>query len=190
MGKYKEGLYKKEEALLKHYDSNPDYGSVDVEKFFARFPEIDFDKRKVLDLGCGDGRFSTYLKEDLGARPFGVDFSKERIKKARANTRDINYFCMNCYEYIESYDTKKWGKFDYVLMTEVIEHLQNPQRLSKGLAKISNCIIGTVPLNFPYVAHLQVYKNEEEFKSQFKEWDLNTKVIGKNIYFLGRLKSK
>ena len=97
---------------------------------------------------------------------------------------------MNCYEYVESYDVEKWGRFDYTPNDRGDRTPTEPQRLSKGLSKISNHIVGTIPLNFPYVAHLQVYKNEEEFKQQFEEWDLNTKVVEGNIYFWGKMKSK
>ena len=85
MGRYKKGLYKKEEALLEHYNSNVNYGSVNVDVFFKQLSDIDFENKRVLDLGCEDGRFSARLKGSLGAHPFGVDFSKERIKKAKYN---------------------------------------------------------------------------------------------------------
>ena len=54
MAKYKKGLYKKEEALLEHYNANVNYGSVNVESFFKRLSEISFDSKRVLDLGCDD----------------------------------------------------------------------------------------------------------------------------------------
>lgn len=183
-------MYKKEQELLAHYNSNVNYSSVNVEKFFDLFPEIDFKDKKILDLGCGDGRFSQYLKIALGASPFGIDFSKERINKARKNSLGINYFCIDCYKYTEEYSTEEWGKFDLVLMTEVIEHLEDPKRLSLALSKISNGIFGSVPLNFPYIAHLQVFKNKTQFKKFFKEWDLKIKVIDRNIYFYGEVKKK
>ena len=61
MGRYKKGLYKKEEALLEHYNSNVNYGSVNVDVFFKQLSDIDFENKRVLDLGCGDGRFSARL---------------------------------------------------------------------------------------------------------------------------------
>lgn len=189
MKKEDNGLYEREEALLKHYNSNVNYRSVNVKDFFNHLPDMDFENKRVLDLGCGDGRFSTYLKNSLKATPIGVDFSKERIRKAERNTKGIRYFCMNCYEYVEGYDVVDQGMFDYTLMTEVIEHLENPERLSRSLSKISKNIIGTVPLNFPYVAHLQVYKNEKDFTDQFIEWKLSTRIIGDNIYFWGETTS-
>ena len=173
-------MYKKEKELLSHYNNNVNYSSIDIEKFFKLFSNI--------DLGCGDGRFCKYLKVKLKANPFGIDFSKNRINKARKQKLGINYFCIDCYKYTEEYSVEKWGKFDFVLMTEVIEHLENPKRLSKALSGISNAIFGSVPLNFPYIAHLQVFENEQQFKDLFKEWNLEIKIIEKNIYFYGTLK--
>lgn len=181
-------MYKREKDLLDHYNNNVNYASVNIEKFFNLFDKIDFENKKILDLGCGDGRFCKYLKTKLKANPFGIDFSKNRIDKARKQNLGINYFCIDCYKYAEEYSVAKWGKFDLVLMTEVIEHLENPARLSLALSRISNAIFGSVPLNFPYIAHLQVFENKEQFKALFKEWDLEIKIINRNIYFYGKLK--
>lgn len=40
--------------------------------------------RRVLDVGCGTGRFAVYAAERLGARVWGVDPSAEMLEQARA----------------------------------------------------------------------------------------------------------
>jgi ubiquinone/menaquinone biosynthesis C-methylase UbiE len=40
--------------------------------------------RRLLDVGCGTGRFAVYASERLGARVWGVDPSAEMLEQARA----------------------------------------------------------------------------------------------------------
>ncbi len=42
------------------------------------------DPHRLLDVGCGTGRFATFAKERLGGRVWGVDPSAEMLREARA----------------------------------------------------------------------------------------------------------
>ena len=183
-------MYKREKELLKHYNNNVNYHSQSPERSWSLFREhVDITPAsRVLDLGCGDGRWLNYLHEEYNCKLYGVDYSRERIKKAREmSNSDIRYWNQDAYSFTKNYKVDKWGKFDYVLMVEFLEHLENPKRILKRLKQISKNIIGTVPLNFPYKAHLQVFKSEQDFKSRFPEWDIKTFVKDNNkdgnIYF-------
>lgn len=183
-------MYRREKELLKHYNNNVNYSSIDPSKGLDRLKLDIQTHHRVLDLGCGDGRWCRAIKDRYQAIPYGVDFSSERISKARDLNRDTNYGIWyqseDAYKFVREYDASKWGKFDYTLMVEFIEHLENPVELLNSLRFVTKKIAGTVPLNFPYVAHLQVFKSEEEFKEMFSMWDLETYVISRNIYFKSR----
>jgi len=166
-------MYQREFDLLPHYNKNVAYTSVDPTWALKKFPIQLKPRMRVLDLGCGDGRWARYIKEVHGCTVVGVDFSAKRIQRARELSPGIQFHCDNVYDFVEGY---KGPKFDYTLMVEVLEHLENPEGLLRGLRRISKNLIGTTPKNFPYVAHLQVYKTAKEFRSRFPEWDLKTRM--------------
>ena len=66
--------------------------------------------RRILDFGCGDCEFFDNLN-DMG-RLVGCDINKEKLNKAKKRG----------YEVYSSLDKIK-GKFDFVILCEVIEHL-------------------------------------------------------------------
>ena len=168
-------LYVREVNLLPHYNKHPNYSSVSPSWALNKFPIKLTAGMRILDLGCGDGRWSRYIKEHYGCTVVGVDFSEVRIKKAKAQQDGISYHCANAYDFVNGYTGPK---FDYVLMVETLEHLENPEALLTSLKRIARNIFGTVPKNFPYVAHLQVYKTATEFRDRFPDWKLQT-MMGK-----------
>jgi ubiquinone/menaquinone biosynthesis C-methylase UbiE len=48
---------------------------------------VDFEGRRVLEIGCGNGRM-TWLYADAAAEVLGVDDDDEAIEEARASMRD------------------------------------------------------------------------------------------------------
>ena len=77
---------------------------------------------KVLDIGCGDGYLlSTFLQ--LGCDVYGTEFDEESITicKNKGITM-LDGGMLPCV----SVDIKDSDKFDLIIMTEVIEHIQNP----------------------------------------------------------------
>ena len=103
---------------------------------------------EILDLGCGGGLLSEPLCR-LGAKVTGIDFIKNNIKIAKQHAKqsnlEINYICQNLY----NLNLKK--KFDVILLLEVIEHLDNWQKLIKKLDKLlkpkGKLIISTINRN-------------------------------------------
>ena len=84
-------------------------------------------KGKVLDLGCGDGDYSVKLKE-MGFDVIAGDMDIERFRyKGKIDFRVCNV-------------TKKLpfddNSFDYILLAEVIEHLQNPYEVMAELKRV------------------------------------------------------
>ncbi|MDE1854906.1 MAG: class I SAM-dependent methyltransferase [Candidatus Micrarchaeota archaeon] len=93
-------------------------------------------RKRVLDLGCGDGRALMWLKEKGFRELYGLDISKTCIRRAKEKLGD-------------SADLRVWDfktglpyemKFDYVLLTgnTVINDLEKPAKLLedvKGVMK-------------------------------------------------------
>lgn len=76
----------------------------------------------VLDVGCGDAGLLAYIKQIKGINELGIDISSVAVK--RALDRGVN---AKCTEFLAFAENAKEGLFDHVIMSEVIEHLQNAE---------------------------------------------------------------
>jgi 2-polyprenyl-3-methyl-5-hydroxy-6-metoxy-1,4-benzoquinol methylase len=112
--------------------------------FFKYFP---FNVRgKLLDVGCGDGRFLRYAKEQ-GFEVWGIDFDKKSVESAKRNLGIDTIFAMSLEEFYE-YAKEKNLKFDVITFFEVLEHQDKPREfleMVKGLLKEGGYIAGSVP---------------------------------------------
>lgn len=89
----------------------------------------------VLDIGCGAGTLSLYLGSK-GIRVLGVDISENAIKASLSTARYLN---LSNHVHFRTIDFPKQcitGRFDLILLTEVIEHLKNDEYVLKKLKKI------------------------------------------------------
>jgi 2-polyprenyl-3-methyl-5-hydroxy-6-metoxy-1,4-benzoquinol methylase len=129
--------------------------------------------KKVLDLGCGDGVLTHKLVEQ-GAICYGIDLSDIAIKFATEKHKERNskakFKCASVYE--TGFDDHF---FDVVICSDVIEHLQEPERLLKEIDRIlkvgGKAIIST-PIKFTEKP-LDPMHVVEWFPSEFR------KIIGK-----------
>lgn len=85
---------------------------------------------KLLDVGCGGGILSESLGR-LGASVLGLDPGYENISVAELHLqlspdliRNVSYKCDTIEKYVE---TNSDAKFDGVVSSETIEHVDNPE---------------------------------------------------------------
>jgi 2-polyprenyl-3-methyl-5-hydroxy-6-metoxy-1,4-benzoquinol methylase len=112
--------------------------------FFKYFPSNV--RGKLLDVGCGDGRFLRHAKEQ-GFEVWGIDFDKKSVESARRNLGIDTVFAMSLEEFYE-YAKEKNLKFDVITFFEVLEHQDKPREfleMVKGLLKEGGYIAGSVP---------------------------------------------
>ncbi|MFC1819684.1 class I SAM-dependent methyltransferase, partial [Thermodesulfobacteriota bacterium] len=78
---------------------------------------------RVLDLGCGTGRFSLPMASRLGFEVTGSDSSAEMLAKAKQKDSDfnVNWTCANASEL-----TFPDGSFDAVFMSHLLHHVDSP----------------------------------------------------------------
>ena len=90
-----------------------------------------------IDVGCGGGILSERLKR-LGGNITGIDTSNQAIDVAKEHAKKsnlkINYKCISTSKFLK---THKDLKFDVVIASEVIEHVNNR---SKFLHDLSNLL--------------------------------------------------
>lgn len=82
----------------------------------------------VLDLGVGDGALLKYLIEQRGISGFGLDVSPRAVEFCRGQGLDVRLADINrpISEYLDS-------SYDYVILSEIIEHLPDPESLLNSL---------------------------------------------------------
>ena len=95
----------------------------------------DIKNLKILDVGCGGGIICEPLAR-LGAKVTGIDFAPNNINAAKIHSKKnklkINYI----HKDVEK--SKLDGKFDLILMFEVLEHLDDWKKTIKKIKKNLN----------------------------------------------------
>jgi 2-polyprenyl-3-methyl-5-hydroxy-6-metoxy-1,4-benzoquinol methylase len=112
--------------------------------FFKYFPSNV--RARLLDVGCGDGRFIRYAKEH-GFEVWGIDFDKKSVENVKKHLGIDTVFAMSLEEFYE-YAKEKDLKFDVITFFAVLEHQDKPREFLdtvKGLLKDGGYIAGSVP---------------------------------------------
>ena len=93
-----------------------------------------------LDVGCGGGILSEPLNR-LGAIVTGIDASDKAIEIAKEHCLksrlEITYKCTTTSELIESKKENFFSKFDIIIASEVIEHVNNRGKFLSDISKLS-----------------------------------------------------
>lgn len=93
---------------------------------------------KLIDVGCGGGILSEPLAR-IGADVVGLDPSPELLKVAREHAAK-DQSIVNKINYIQStiddFSVDNAGKFDAIIASEVIEHVQNPKLFLEHCVKV------------------------------------------------------
>ncbi|MES2590598.1 MAG: class I SAM-dependent methyltransferase [Bacteroidota bacterium] len=114
----------------------------------------------LIDVGCGGGTFLMSVKQYFpNAQLMGVDVSEIAIKNL--NKIGIDGICSSLY----SFEINR--KFDYIISSQVLEHLNQPYLFTKKLKDLSkpeSIIMIDVPASDSYSA--------EKFKENWVHWDL------------------
>ncbi len=136
--------------LYNKYGSKNPLVKILMDKFLKDFDNcldsIDAICINVLDVGCGEGYLTAHIKEHNRYIDIeGIDYYDHIIEIAKGLHRDIKFLQGSIYEL--PYEN---NKFDILISSEVLEHLDNPERAINEIKRVSKkyCII-TVP-NEPY----------------------------------------
>ena len=102
----------------------------------------------VLDLGVGDGALLHYMLEHKDITAHGLDVSPKAVDFCRAHGLHVDLADINqpISEFLD-------GPYDYIILSEIIEHLPDPERLLNDLRPhVRKGIIISIP-NTGYHQH-------------------------------------
>ncbi len=123
------------------------------------------EKLKVLDVGPGHGFFSYLVKKNFTQyeKMDLVDISETSLlmtKKIIGYDEDkIKYFNKDIFLFDET------NKYDFIVLGEILEHLDNPKEILLKLANLLNkdgMFWITTPTNSPAIDHVYLFNNKEE----------------------------
>ncbi|GBE16231.1 bifunctional 3-demethylubiquinone-9 3-methyltransferase/ 2-octaprenyl-6-hydroxy phenol methylase [bacterium BMS3Abin15] len=99
---------------------------------------------RILDIGCGDGTIMEYLsKNNKPQEIIGIDISQKAVNFV--NEKGFKAFKFDIFsdEFAEFLKDKK---FDYIIITEVLEHVQNPEIIMNLIKKhVLDSIFVSIP---------------------------------------------
>lgn len=103
-------------------------------------PQLPKKSTSILDVGCGDG-YLLHCLSHLNSSKTGVDMNSARLKRAQERVPDVTFIKGDVYKL-----PFKDKTFDVVICSEVLEHLEHPEKALKELKRVAKQkIIVTVP---------------------------------------------
>lgn len=96
---------------------------------------------RVLDLGVGDGALLRYLIDQRQIEGYGLDVSPKAVEFCRQGGLNVDLADIN--QPISTFIT---APFDYIILSEIIEHLPDPESLLNSLRPYARkAIIVSIP---------------------------------------------
>ncbi len=118
----------------------------------------------VLDVGCGTGDLACELALE-GRKANGIDISRECVKKANARAKSFGLGKIFAKADFMSAEVK--GKFDNVLVLDVLEHVENDEkalRRLRSLVKPGGGLVISVP------AHQWLYGQHDKQMGHYRRY--------------------
>lgn len=110
------------------YDNIQKYA---LNKYFTH-EKISFKGKKVLDIGCGRGRWLSFYKKRYGAQAVGIDLSESAVHACQNQGLDAHVGSITCMPYEDQC-------FDFVNSITVLMHLPD-QLKEKAIAEIARVL--------------------------------------------------
>ena len=159
-------MFEFHEDRKKNFDIQVDNATKYVLPFIEKTIPIKAGMR-VLEIGCGEaGVLKPFI--DRGCTAIGVEFDLLRIDLAKEYLKEefesgkINFIGKDIY--LVDAEKELGGKFDIIILKDVIEHIHNQPKLMKEMLRFllpKGCIFfGFPPWQMPFGGHQQVCTNK------------------------------
>jgi methionine biosynthesis protein MetW len=102
---------------------------------------------RVLDLGCGEGELLSYLKKEKQTLGTGIESSEEKVTKCIE--KGVQVLQGDIIEEIFDYPD---NAFDYVILSQTLQQVYEPDKLIKELLRVGRRII----VSFPNFSHWSI----------------------------------
>lgn len=142
-------------------------------KIYNLVPE----NKNILDIGCSSGNLGATLIKDKRAKVIGIDIDKNDVELAKKQLTEAKVVD------IEEEDFSNLGKFDVIIMADVIEHLVDPVKVLKKI-KDNLKSNGVFIFSVPNMANSTIRMKLLSGRFEYKDWGLLDKT---HIHFYDHL---
>jgi len=130
---------------------------------------ISLNDKSVADIGCGLGKLFEYIDKEFQPKSYhGFDYSEKALEIAKTIFPKAEYQFYDIYKPLNQ-------TFDFIICTEVLEHLLYPHTALQNMYKMMNdnaIIFLTVPDG-----------RMDTFKGHFNFWSIQSWEVFLNLYF-------
>ena len=122
----------------KYHSLNPVYKKI-MSNFFSNLLN-DLEKNekkdvKVFEIGCGEGLLAYEIRKRFPDLDYiGIDINEKIISEARNTCNDLKFEVGSIYM-LDKYSKEE---FDYVIVSEVLEHIEDPLKALSEIKKIKS----------------------------------------------------
>ena len=94
--------------------------------------------KRILDLGCGPGMYFPFIREYEPAAYWACDINEENLQRFKELCKDHEEFKISLFDLQKEIPKDIFGnqQFDYVLLFDVLEHLQNEALALRNIKEI------------------------------------------------------
>ncbi len=135
---------------------------------------------KVLDVGCGTGRFSRIFME-RDAKVIGVDASMAMLNEARSRSQVVNYAATDAL-----YLPFTCNEFDIAISVNVFNHLASYEQAIGEMCRVSKKIILGLPNKKSILLLAYIYRSLKGYNSEYGGYTVkhyNGAPMPYSIYF-------
>jgi SAM-dependent methyltransferase len=142
----------------------------------------------VLDLGCNLGDISFRLAEKA-KRVVGIDYAPKAIETAKQQYQhpNLEFHCAEAYDYLKKND----ARFDVLILSHILEHLDDPKDFLKKFKNFFNYIYIEVPdFDRYYLNHyrkdfkLPIIYSDDDHISEFDRAEIKQLLLDCDIELL------
>jgi len=143
-----DGIYHKQKGSTFHKLLDLSLRSAILKKRMALAVDLcgDIGNKKILDIGCGPGRYAIELAKKGPAFVLGIDMSPQMINLANSIVKDSGYAGVCKFEVADFTEKQFKDKFHTVLAIGVFDYIKDPRDF---LAKIICLTEGRAVFSFP-----------------------------------------
>lgn len=133
-----EDFLEKQKKYFDSYSVDYDFAETAASEFefatFSNFIGTNLKGKRILDLGCGVGRFGIKLAELTSAEVIGVDISEISIQQANAHAqkKGVQNFRAICDDFKEAHYIEQ---FDFVLCINMLHHTNEREKIAENVYK-------------------------------------------------------
>jgi len=144
--------------MMEHWIKHKVWRNLTREKHQERFRTICsfLEGKTFIDVGCACGHSMIHMKKLCPGYWSGMDFSKQAMKQARTFFPAYRFYYARDFDLLRATRRKR---FDSVVCSEVIEHVEDDQALFNGLLSITKKVLVITTPNRKVIdpGHLRIY---------------------------------